>query len=380
MLVILAVTAGESAALTPIDHEARASVRIGAGGGCSGVIIVAGPETAYGVSAAHCVSAVNSQFTIGFVDGRQANARWLAVDRQADLALFSCWSRDVLGVSAVRDGIPDGEFWARAVGFPSGQGPNVKDLQVVGGATIEGGMQRNEFRVESGTALPGDSGGGVFIDGKLIGVTSHESTDRSGPNQSASRLYASQNQQLVAFIRSYEPRMAASCRDNWCWTPQPNRPIDTTPRPLPDLDSDRDRQQALQSVLDRLDGIDRQISDLHDQSATANSAIADLQRRLDRIEESTKQIEPLAATQAEHTASLNQIASVLDRLATADESIRKANDAQDASLIKLGSELDAVRALANRSITVEILDRSGKVIDRETYKAGEPIRLQFGQE
>lgn len=365
-------------ALTPLDHEARASVRIN-NGGCSGVIIAAGAEKAYGVSAAHCAAMEKQEFKVHFADGRSANARWLRIDRSVDLAMFTLWSRDILGVSPVRNGLPDGQFDARAIGYPSGEGPNIKDISLRSASSAQG-IPRNAFTIRSGKGWGGDSGGGVFVDGKLIGVVSHMSTaamyDRNGPNGGASTLYCSQNQQLVSFVRSSESLMEASCRDNWCWTPRPNRDIDTRPLPLPDLDSDRDRQQALQAVLDRLDGIDKQISELNDQQVDANSAIAELQNRLDAIEQKvTKNANNIAAvSQKANTNSdaLDKITMVLDKLADADEGLSKRLDAHDASLIELYARIDE---LANKPIVVEILDENKEVLETETYKNWK-IRLQ----
>ena len=88
--IALALLVGSTQATDKTDNRARSSVKIG---GCSSTIIARGPEVAYGVSAAHCASKVGEMFSFTTIEGTTGTARWKLIDRDADLALYICWSK-----------------------------------------------------------------------------------------------------------------------------------------------------------------------------------------------------------------------------------------------------------------------------------------------
>lgn len=221
LLVVSAVQAAE-----PTPSEILASVRVGAGGGCSGTIIVRGDEVAYGISAAHCGAVVDQETKIGFVDGTTGSARWKVVDQKRDLALFVCWSADVLAIAPVPDAIIR-DAALSGVGFPSNQGPKKVDLIYQREANIGGGVTpRCEFSVVSGPYGSGASGGGVFRDGCLVSVFSHQNSTQVA--------YGCRHEDLIGFLQENksavrEGVLAVKCLDGKCpkdsngrWTPSPN--------------------------------------------------------------------------------------------------------------------------------------------------------------
>lgn len=233
---------------------------------CSGVIIVKGPDKAYGVSAAHCCGELNSQFQITTKGGRKSMARWIVVDRSKDLALFCAWSKDVEGVAHVLSPLPDSPEWT-AIGYPAGhRGQAVKSLEYRATKVIQGtdgfSGDRNIFQLRAGTFGRGDSGGGVFASRErsgtagLVGIMSHGG------------ISASTNGQLVAFVEASYPKMDKTCRDcieKWDTVPPPPPERDMRPgqHDLPEyLDSDRERGLLLINLMLKIDELEAKIVEL----------------------------------------------------------------------------------------------------------------------
>lgn len=237
-----------------------ASVRIGKRGGCSGTIIAIdgniedtdalreldnifpAKNLAYGLSAAHCASGVGKEFTFGNPDGSEGRARWAAIDRRRDLALFVCWGIDVKGVAKVcGDHTPDWSQATEAVGYPATRGPKWKVFRYRGEATINRRMQRLAFRNHGpGVFTRGDSGGGVFYDGNwLVGVMTH-----GGRSATA---YCATHKQIVEFLNEHRGKFdSVEPFQNWGgnnrrpgWVPKPNIPV----IPKPDRDEEKERQK-----------------------------------------------------------------------------------------------------------------------------------------
>lgn len=158
-----------------------ASVRVGSGGGCSGTIFARGETLAYGISAAHCSSGIGKAFGFGNADGSVGSGRWIAVDHDADLALFIVFSKDVLAAVSVRENLsPDFSRGIEAVGYPAGRGPKWKRLtyrQTGSMRSSDGRYFKTRYQLTNngpGEFGGGDSGGGVFYGGNfLIGVMTH---------------------------------------------------------------------------------------------------------------------------------------------------------------------------------------------------------------
>lgn len=178
-----------------------ASVRIGQSGGCSGTIIHINGEKAYGVSAAHCCSGVGQTFVIGNPDGTSASARWTAINREHDLALFVTWASQIIAACPVAEA-PDYDT-IDACGYPAGNGPIYKRATYNGDrqGSFQGmpsGATRAYYTVTEGWFQGGDSGGGVFADGRLVGVISH---GPRGSDPVPTPLWGSTHEQLMGFLK-----------------------------------------------------------------------------------------------------------------------------------------------------------------------------------
>lgn len=229
---------------------------------CSGTIIVKGEKQAYGVSAAHC-AVLHSEFGFTTATGSRGNARWIAVDREHDLAMFSCWSNDILVAVPVLTPLPDKARWS-AVGFPSRHSGTIDKPAAflsTGDITEKGSNRtikdRNAYRLDSWVLRGGESGGAVFAVREqaglagLVGVISHGRDSRT--------MQASTNRSLVSFLQANESKMVTDCRNGYCerWDSVPPPPADRDMKigshDLPEfMDSDRERGLLIQQLLDQV--------------------------------------------------------------------------------------------------------------------------------
>ena len=184
--------AATKTAATPAHR--LASVKIG---GCSGTIIKIDGKYAYGISVSHCCSGVGDSFWFDNPDGKTGgNARWIADDPSVDMALFRCWSKNVLGAAKVCKFLPDWTLRAEAIGYPRRSGgpahKKLTYLRTVGQRIRRRTVDRYSFRNDGpGYDGGGDSGGGIFYGGGfLVGVHSH------GP-----RIRSSSAPQVIAFLK-----------------------------------------------------------------------------------------------------------------------------------------------------------------------------------
>lgn len=232
---------------------------------CSGVIIVRGAEKAYGVSAAHCCGDLHSQFDITTASGTKSKARWLAVDRSVDLALFVAWSKNTDGVAHVLSPLPESPEWS-AIGYPAGhRGQAVKSLSFRTRTVIEEQgssrqFERNRFNLKRGHFGGGDSGGGVFAHHERSGVSGLVGIMTHGG------ISATTNQQLVAFVQASYPKMDRDCRDcieNWNTAPSPPESRDTRPgqHNLPEfIDTDRERGELILRLMARIEALETRLA------------------------------------------------------------------------------------------------------------------------
>lgn len=266
---------GTATAADVSPSEILASVRVNVSqngaGGCSGTIIAVGETTAYGLSASHCGVVVGQEFKIGFCDGSIGSARWKAVDRIRDLALFVCWSADVLDFAPVPDGIIR-DAALTGCGFVNTRGPHVTTLHYVRETSIGGGVTpRCEFNVVSGPYGSGASGGGVFRSGCLVSVFSHQNGSQTA--------YGCTHEDLFGFLTEHREKLldgvvAVQCVDGKCskdkngrWTPSSNVAI-----VLPKSDRQPlDKKSFKDSVATQ------RILDLEEKLAALESRVANLE-------------------------------------------------------------------------------------------------------
>jgi len=229
LLLMLGVAVGDDKSDRPAYYNAV--VRIG---GCSGVIVHKGVTVSIGVSAQHCTGKVGSTVDFWNPDGTGGTARWVSEDGDSDLSLFRVWTKDTKGVSVkVQRDAEEMSGKYEGWGYPAGKGPMWKELRWEGAFNIEGLKgKRNQFRVTGGRFRNGDSGGGVFNKGKLIGITSHGSDGHK-------YLFSCTKGQLNSFLQRGADKLASKLVD---WD-------QTKPPPL---GSDKERTVALAEVIRRL--------------------------------------------------------------------------------------------------------------------------------
>lgn len=241
--------------------EVLASVRVGDGGGCSGTIIAAGKEVAYGISAVHCGATIGHELKIGFVDGSIGSARWVAVDAKKDLALFVCWAADVLAVAPVADALPNDD--PIAIGFPNGAGPKLSKVAHANNNGTNGSSPRAIFSLTAGEFGPGSSGGGIFRLGTLTSVTTNGW--EGGP------IHGCYHDDLIVFIKDHaalirEGAPLVQCVDGKCpkdkngrWIPSPNTPIKL---PKDGTFPDRESSKIIVALAKRIDDLESRLAAL----------------------------------------------------------------------------------------------------------------------
>ena len=200
-----------------------ASIHIG---GCSGTVIRRTGDQAWGVSAAHCASEVGTKVSFTTPAGKSGTATWRAINKDLDLALFSCQHSDVDGYAAVPPVFPQGSVtgW----GYPRKYGLSRTRLRPKGLKTFSNiSIEKWSLDVLEGRFRDGNSGGGVFIGGKLVAVQTHGEDDEE--------IVATGHDDLYAFLYAQEKKLKVDLVED--------RPPLTGP-----LKSDKDRTAAIEEL------------------------------------------------------------------------------------------------------------------------------------
>jgi len=153
--------------------------------GCSGTLVSKGRIHAFGISAAHCAE-VGKTVQFKTSDGRTGRATWVAVDTSLDLALFRIESSLCPETASVGPYGPTCE----AHGLNGHKTLKHRARGVIHDKKRE--YVRDEYSVEKGEFDNGDSGGGIFWEGKLCGVISHGDDD--------DELFSATHEQILAFL------------------------------------------------------------------------------------------------------------------------------------------------------------------------------------
>ena len=164
------------------DTLSDASVRVG---GCSGTIIAVGKTWAYGISASHCIGS-EKDLTATIPGGKKVKAQWISTDSNLDLVLFKI---PAAGVSFVSVGKVSGTIVSR--GLNGDKNLEFRSEGAIFDKETKKKYHRAEFKVTKGDFDKGDSGGGVFAEGKLCGVITHGEDDL---------LYAATYSQVLSFL------------------------------------------------------------------------------------------------------------------------------------------------------------------------------------
>lgn len=167
--VCLSLCGSADAQVDAPNSHLWASVRISNGGTGSGTII--SPD-GFGVTCGHLFrgrdqhgrSTIGGNFTVAFADGGECQGTLLyhRLGNDQDIALFSIPKEQVRGYTPVAENPPAGEV--RAVGYPGGQGPTLVQSSYVGNYP---GRDKWQFAQYINN---GQSGGGIFQGGYLVGV------------------------------------------------------------------------------------------------------------------------------------------------------------------------------------------------------------------
>lgn len=186
---------------------ARASVDIGGGRGT--LVLVQGRKT-YGLTAAHCCDRVLGTSRVRYAGGSSGVARWEAVDRDQDIALFSVWARecsDVVKVAAKGEGRlftinSRGQFQVKR-----------EDSERRWDVDKKAWIIRTVWQMRRDKCRKGDSGSGVFQGGVLLGVVTH------GGVKDDETLLACPTSEVIKFLAKYRvgarPVGSAPPPENW---------------------------------------------------------------------------------------------------------------------------------------------------------------------
>lgn len=264
------------------DPPIGASMRVTNGNSsCSGTVFSVGSEHAAAIGAAHCFSGrLGGEFHV-LIGGKTAKATLVAIDKGKDLALWKLPAAAVTEVAELPDKQPEGPM--TAIGYPAGVATaHVKQLkfreQYQKGSRFDWQCEVLEGRFEGG-----DSGGGVFLDGKLAGVIHGKETRSVCPGDGrqcrlVTYLHCVCFRDMREFVDSHAA-LIADCRDGQPpsfagGTPPPanDQPYDGKgPRPK-DLDSDK----AMAAEIDRLR---KEVADCKLQIANCKSQIEQQQAK-----------------------------------------------------------------------------------------------------
>jgi len=190
-ILLTAAFLGGDVTSDPSPYDA--CVRLGHGVG-SGIIVCVDGETAYGLTVSHLSKRRGSDIVFQNRDGTEGVATFVGRDKDSDLALFKCRSRDVIGVVPVLLARTKGEV------FGAGYTSSAKGKLVIKGlkpmdpvviSNLKNG--RAAYAVTSGRFANGDSGGAVFEGGSLVSVLSHGEDDE--------RALGATHPQILRFLK-----------------------------------------------------------------------------------------------------------------------------------------------------------------------------------
>jgi hypothetical protein len=190
-ILLTAAFLGGDVTSDPSPYDA--CVRLGHGVG-SGIIVCVDGEAAYGLTVSHLSKRRGSDIVFQNRDGTEGVATFVGRDKDSDLALFKCRSRDVIGVVPV--------LLSRTKGAVSGAGytssakgklviKGLKPMDPVMISNLKNG--RAAYAVTSGRFANGDSGGAVFEGGSLVSVLSHGEDDE--------RALGATHPQILRFLK-----------------------------------------------------------------------------------------------------------------------------------------------------------------------------------
>ena len=243
-----------------------ASVRMvnGTTSQCSGTVFSKGEKHAVAVGAAHCFAGrVGGEFDVR-VAGKEAKATLIAHDVARDLALWKLPASVVTEVAVFPDEQPQGPL--TAIGFPQrAMTEHVKKLKYRD-QYDEGGRYQWRCEVLEGTFENGDSGGGVFMDGKLAGVIHGKETRSQGCETGQCRivtyLHAVCYSDVRAFVDAHKDKWAdCVCPTGGKCAPPPPMDLADVKPPRDGTFPDKESTQIILALLKRVEALEKKLSE-----------------------------------------------------------------------------------------------------------------------
>jgi hypothetical protein len=205
----------------------------------SGTIISQGEKWSLLLTAAHNFTGkIGGKFWVYYPDGSYTEGTLIAYDESKDLALGAVNSKTIISHTYIPTKFDQNMNNLFGVGYAGTKGPYLKELVYEGSYYNAQSKYRWSLNVSKGTLWDGDSGGGVFIDGALIGVTSQRNaTVQIGPDAYAKKLYAISHSEILDFLKENAfdkkecgdylkpPPSKTNDKRPPLWKPSPNIPI-----------------------------------------------------------------------------------------------------------------------------------------------------------
>lgn len=250
---------------------------------CSATVISRGPEWGLALGCGHCFAGnVGHRFYVFRPDGQRVVAQLLAKEHygDGDLSLFRIPAADVLETAPLWDGSTQPQV-LDVIGYPFGQGP--ARLVLTRARVYDDGTWG--LAVANGCINPGNSGSGIFADGRLCGVVSGYTRG----NQAEARTNCG-FVELCKFLKKHRKKLKG-CRDGKCVLPESdgsdedvadNGGPENAPQPNikpqgklptyngkgpcpPDLNSDRERTVAISQLRAAVEALKQQVAAIQPQ-------------------------------------------------------------------------------------------------------------------
>ncbi len=269
--VLLALWLGCASSLAG-EPPVGASVRMvnGSTSQCSGTVFSKGENHAVAIGAAHCFAGrIGGEFDVR-VGGKEAKATLIAHDAAKDLALWKLPASVVTEVAELPDEQPQGPL--TAIGYPQrSMTEKVKKLKYRD-QYDEGGRFQWRCEVLEGTFEGGDSGGGVFMDGRLAGVIHGKEVRNqnceTGQCRLVTYLHAVCYSDVRAFVDANKEKWADCVSPTGCKNcpPPPKDLADVTP-PKDGTFPDRESTQIILALIKRVEALEKKLSEKPDAPA-----------------------------------------------------------------------------------------------------------------
>lgn len=324
-----------------------ASVRVGNGG--SGTIVYAENGVAMVLTCQHVFEAMGATTTIRLPGGKTYKAELIANDKtHTDLAMYAMEIDDAPAVE-VGD-MPGAGATLTGIGYSDGT-PRPRTGRYDGGR----GDGPNEVGV-SFMVNGGDSGGGVFADGKLVGVINKKRSD-NGPGRG---LVISQPA-CKRFVDACFPRLHdrfAKLKDR----------INPPPKMPPNDD--------FADAVAKLKEAEKKLQELRDELGKATPGAQGPQGPVGPAGKDGKDAD-IASLQKFLAAEIAKIKTIPGPQGPQGEPGPAGAPGKDADAALIASLQAQIDALRSQRFTAELYDQSGVLVQSVPFGTSEPLRLKL---